>query len=426
MRLRIGLLLLLLAALVGCKDEDNGGPVYVTVEVLDAPTALPANVNAWHTFRLRIADMQHQPDSMICRVRKPDGAELPHFRLHDDGGQRRITAPVYADSVSGDIAAGNGTFTARINGQLLAAGVTGTYRFEFVPAGGGDVVWTGINAFDVSVESVEPCIISNWPDQLVFPQCFTPFDLEVRVARSAMDQVEAVWVELVQGQSGQVLGTSELTPAAGDTVWRMLLTPRAFRCFQQHFAPLAGRFNYFARTRFGDTCSTHSLNFEYNNMVPGLSNSTLPDTIFRPVIPGDTDTVTVTVELDDCELTGATDYYGMRFDVRRADLPDWPPPGNDFYLRDDGVQPDAVAGDGRYTVGLTFSHDTLRVNNLYYFRFYALEGFAPCPVSFGQSPYLMDSVRVIQPGGFAGGNVLDSDKLGIGVVSSGTANSRPH
>lgn len=412
------ILLLLLSVLAGCNGDEPDNTVYVAVEVLDAPAAVPANRDAWHTYRLRIADMQHQPDSILCRVRQPDGTELPPFRLYDDGGQTRIGTPVYADSVSGDIAAGNGTFTARINGQRLAAGVTGTYRFEFVPHGGGDIVWTGLSVLNVAVADVEQCIIQNWPDRFVFPQCFEPSVLELIISRSPADRIEAVWLDIIYSNMDFIpYGTEDFTPAAGDTVWRLILDPTAFRCLPRQLGPnpLEFRFKYIARTLFGDTCTAYSLRFTYFGMIPELTNSTLPDTIFRPVTPGDTDTITVTVDMEDCELAGATDYYGLRFEVRREDRQTWIT-GDDFYLRDDGVPPDAVAGDGHYTVGLTFTHDATAPNFLYYFQFYARDGFPPCLLESGQSPYLLDSVRVIQPGVLTGGNPANSAEPGFGVV----------
>ena len=100
------------------------------------------------------------------------------------------------------------------------------------------------------------------------------------------------------------------------------------------------------------------------------------------------------MNIQDCQLDGEQFYNSLKFDVRREDTTGWTR-SDSFFLRDDGVPPDALPGNGVYTVGLTFSHNTtVPPNIIYYFRFYAIECAAPNDTS----EYLLDSVRVIQPG----------------------------
>jgi hypothetical protein len=156
-------------------------------------------------------------------------------------------------------------------------------------------------------------------------------------------------------------------------------------------------------------------NVSYTNMVTQLSNPVMPDTILRPVAVGDTDTVVVTVDFSDCELSGARLYYGVFFDVSKDDMNHWSLPNpSAFFLRDDGLAGDAVAGNDVYSVGLTFNRSENNLNNEYYFRFYAID----CAPPNIQSDYLLDSVRVIQPGSLhQGGSVLNSE-IGFRVLQA--------
>jgi hypothetical protein len=105
--------------------------------------------------------------------------------------------------------------------------------------------------------------------------------------------------------------------------------------------------------------------------------------------------------------------YGLLFDRSRDDTLNWST-HPDFFLRDDGLARDAIAGDGRYTVGLTITRSDTLLNNLYYFRFYAIE----CAPPNLPSAYLLDSMRVIQsPGG--GAVLATGDGFEMGTANEG-------
>jgi hypothetical protein len=139
----------------------------------------------------------------------------------------------------------------------------------------------------------------------------------------------------------------------------------------------------------------------------------MPDTTYRPAEAGVVDTITVTVDFSDCELAGEIHYYGLLFDRSRDDTLNWST-HPDFFLRDDGLARDAIAGDGRYTVGLTITRSDTLLNNLYYFRFYAVE----CAPPDLQSAYLLDRMRVIQTSGGVAASAR-SDDFGMGTVNEG-------
>jgi hypothetical protein len=394
--------------LTGCKDDDNNKPEPPRLVLLDAPQALVANVDTVYIYRVRLENAS--AESLFCNVTKPDGSPLEGFALYDDGGTVIRHYPSYADSFSGDIAAGNGTFTRRISGRELASGVTGTYRFRFSAA-----AQNVAEQIDVQLENVSSCLIVSVPSDTMLPACFTHYAGMVQISRSAEDRVDTVRATLQNGAVSPE--TSQLLiPASGggDTMWVLECTPVFFRCRYNIETVFGIRID--ARTHFGQSCSWTIPRFDYQITWPVVSQSTLPDTIFRPTAVGDTDTVVVTMHLDDCTLMGVTDYYGLQFDVRREDRTDWSH-GGDFYFRDDGRAPDAIAGNGTYTVGLTFNRDDSLPDKLYYFRFYAVQ-FWGCAGTTADttgrlSNLLLDSVRVIQPPPLLQGLQAPSGDFGV-------------
>jgi hypothetical protein len=375
------ILLVIVFLVLSCNDDTTVEPPTPQMTILDAPAALLANADTCYLYRVRLFNTG--ADSISVEVRGPDNQVHSTFALYDDGGDGDSTGPAYACPGSGDIVPSDSIFSRRINGQELANGVTGIYQFTFRAPNVSDEVR------EVTIQNAEPCIITAYPQTQNFETCFTPMTLEVRVARTEGDAVDTVRMQLITLEVPQVMSELDFVPFSGDTVWHAQLTPHFFECTGAEAYEIV----YSAMTRFGMECQQEVMPVTYSNSLPVLSNSTLPDTIFRPTVVGDTDTVIVTVNMQDCELHGERFYYGLRFDVRR-DTDPWPPISpDDYFLRDDGVPPDLVPGNGFYTVGLTFIRSEEHLDNEYYFRFYAIE----CAAPYDTSAYLMDSVRVIQP-----------------------------
>jgi hypothetical protein len=396
--------MLALAGLWGCSEPRDGYPPW-ELTLLSAPSALLANVDTFYTYAVHVTG--GHADSVLCDVRRPDGSTLTGFALLDDGNSTDIGGPSYASPTSGDIAANNGTFTRSINSRLLADGIAGDYRFTFLVMTGGG---TGHLSppLNVQIENVTACEIFAWPQDSIFAECFAPIDMEVRVSRDAFDRVDSVWVEVRQGNGSRPFWKVLLfEAAAGDTVWRRVFDPTAFSCAESS-PPASYTLHYFAKTRFGLSAEQTVAVDSFSNHVPTLSNPLVPDTTYRPAEAGVVDTITVTVDFSDCELAGEIHYYGLHFDRSRDDTLNWSTDPS-FFLRDDGLARDAVAGDGRFTVGLTITRSDTLLNNLYYFRFYAVD----CTPGFVQSAYLLDSMRVIQtPGGGAVSAASDGFEMG--------------
>jgi hypothetical protein len=399
---------LLMTTIWGC-DEENTTPSISGVTLLSFPSALLADHDSSYYYAIHLTGME--ADSIFCDVFAPDSTPLAGFALLDDGNSTLLSDPPYASPTSGDIAAHNGTFTRSINGRLLADGVTGNYNFVF------SIMQNGIGlsnfAMPVRIENVQPCRILSWPPITDFPECSDPITMEILMFRDPVDHVDSVQVELLQtGVSNPFRGVLNFEPITVDTTWRAVFDPTMFSCAAS--TPLANyQLTYTAKTRFGMSAIQTVEITSFTNHLPVLSNSLLPDTVYRPVSPTQTDTIPITVDLNDCELAGEIYYYGVHFDRARDNMSNW---SSDplYYLRDDGLAGDVTAGDGRFTVALTIIRADTLPDNMYYFRFYAVE----CAPPNDTSAYMLDSMRVIQQFGEAAAHGSGTG-FGMGFVSEG-------
>ncbi len=404
---------LLLSFFVSCKEDNPPEPPVPSMTILEAPSFLAANVDSCYMYRVQLENVQS--DSVLVFVYAPDGAQNSTFALYDDGGSLPSMPPTYACSNSGDIVPSNGQFTRRINAQALAIGVTGAYQFLFHAHGVAEQRLT------VHIENVSACLITQWPQDNTFDACFATSVFDVHVSRAAEDIVDSVRV-LLCDPSQSCPELAAFHPIGGDTVWRLTMSPRLFRCGQHGDAGYYS-FTYEAVTRYGQTCQ-QSVSIGYlANELPVLSDLMMPDTIYRPIGQGAIDTLLVTIRLTDCELAGDTSFAGLRFDRSRDDTLHW---GTDvrFVLVDNGHSGDVTAGDQIYSAGFLIPNggDTL-VNNIYNFRFYAVEGLIagsageplPCNAIGDTSAYLYKSVRLIQPPGLMSDHTSVVHSTGAGI-----------
>ena len=408
--LMITCIALLAGAFTGCDNDDGEKePDHVIgIGALTWPRALLADRDSFYAYMIRVTGMV--ADSVYCEIIAPDSlTPLTGFALLDDGNSADIPQPAYASLTSGDIAANNGTFTRSINGRLLANGVTGTYHFHFRAMQSGREI--GRVSTPVRIANIQPCEIAQWPATTDFTECFSPITMEIRVARDSADHVDSVRVELLQtGVSNPFRSGLDFQPFVADTVWRAVFGPTMFSCAAS--TPSANyQLIYSAKTRFGMYAEQTVNVASFVNHLPVLHNSLLPDTVYRPSSPTQTDTIPITVDFNDCELAGESHYNGVRFDRARDDNVHWLS-HPDYFLRDDGLAGDAVAGDGRFTIALTITRNDTLPNNMYYFRFYAVDCAPPNNVS----AYVLDSMRVIQRFGGAAVSATGTD-FGMGIAS---------
>jgi hypothetical protein len=382
---------------VGCNGDDPPPSEPKRMRIEEAPENMLANVDSLYKFEVVIEGDGAEADSIACAVSPANRRVTLSFALFDDGSMPILWGPEFASDRSGDIIPHDRKFTRYISGLELSdnGSDTGIYRFEFQPVGNFTI--DAPVSLSIPVESVQNCVIRSVTQIHTIAECNPDFDIFVSVRPDESDEVDSVRYQIFA--DGELLAAAELQSQSLDTLWSYRVTPSFVRCLPSR---ADYSYTYWVKTRFGLTCTESATGLAVFNSLPVLSNSTLPDTIYRPVAAGDTDTVLVTVDLADCNLLGATDFYGLQFESYRDNQP-WGRRG-DFYLRDDGQALDAVAGDGHYSVGLSFSQNDTLPDRLYYFRFYAIEGFLNDCAPFDTSAYLLDSVRVIQPGALVGGD----------------------
>jgi hypothetical protein len=377
--------------MISCKEDEpmDHPPATITLELLDGPTALLANADTMYTYRVRLAS--GTADRIECRIMSPSGAQDSVFNLYDDGNSLVLTAPSYASATSGDLVAGNGIFTRRINGRLLTGGITGWYTFIFSGVGQAQ---SEPESLRVDLENVLQCTIASVPPDQSFKKCFPPQTLSLTVIPDSVDHLDSVTVTLMDGDT--IKNVAGFFPSSDDTVFSMTVTPEFFRCtgtgsnYRSNYT-----LRYDARTRFGFTCWQEVTNVSFINDLPVLSDPTGPDTIWRPTDPTVVDSSVFTVRVHDCD--GLYPLFGrVRFDVSVDDTIHWSDwsQNQNFYLRDDGLAGDADSADGRYSVTLTIDTSLAFHNNEYYFRFYAVE----CAPPYEFSAYVYDSIRVIERG----------------------------
>jgi len=401
---------------LSCKQstDSNAAPGVVQAQILESASYLPANVDEWYTYRVLVSDTRYLPDSVRCDVTDPNGRPLPSFMLYDDGSAFALSTPAYASPTSQDIAAHDGQYTRAINSHLLADSLTGNYRFAFRLYGSVPYALDNDGLLTVSLQNAGPCLIVSYPHDSVFAECFAAETLTVHVAPTEADQVDSLRLDLSDGST--IVNQAQFVASSGDTIWKLLLSPAFFGCLPS--AQNTYHFDYVAHTLFGEGCTQTGNVASFANGRPTVANSVMPDTAYRGAAPGDSNLIVATVQLHDCELTGSTTFVGagnepgVKFDSYRDGNP-WSH-GPDFFLRDDGAAPDAVAGDGIYSTWLKLLYSDSLFNNLYYFRFYAID----CAWPGDTTAFVYDSVRVLQPGhaplaatpGHAGG------RLGISVA----------
>ncbi len=391
-------LLCIAMAFWSCNDTGGDDPLPARMELLNIPTEIPSNLDTSFICEIRISGENIDVDSIVCTVTAPGGSQHSQFSLFDDGGNDSLWGPEYAGHVSGDIAPNNGKFTRFINGQLLAAGTAGNYVFRFTPI--GNIGGLQPQSVNVTIADVNACVITSITHVHALPACFSEFTLDVQVRPDRPDVVDSVRLLLLLGEDE--LGRINFSPHAGDSVWRATMDPTFMQCVGSRDDYI---FYYEAITRFGLMCSDSFHGVDIQNYLPVLSNTSVPDTVFRPTEAGRVDTFDTFITFNDCELQGEEFYYGIHYSVRREDRVNWSD-SSVFIMRDDGLAHDAVAGDGRFTAALTVDRQDGLPNFLYYFRYYAIE----CAPPYDSSESVYDSVRIIQPGALV---MPPPDELGL-------------
>lgn len=397
-------ILSLMSALLvfGCKDDDKVvNPADPEISSVLAPQFLLCNAESLYTFSVRIENLE-EIDSVICLVTRPDGSDELPFRLYDDAGAQTLATPPYASEHSGDVVANNGTYTRGVWSHLLCDGEVGEYTFQF-EAIRGTTHLVG-DAFTVDVRTPQACAIETSDHPTSFELCFDPVTVNVEITEDPAVPLDTVIATLQNGD--EVLWHAFMDRTGSTDTWELALTPSVFGCTP---SGAAYTLRYEAYNRFGMSCSANYEGISFINGLPEVSNSLLPDTMYRPEAASDSNIYEMFVDVSDCEIEGWAVTQAAKFDVRREDQ-DWSPTSPpDFFLRDDGVPPDAVRGDGTASSYLVTKNNG-RIDDLYYFRYYAID----C-ASGDTSDYWMDSTRIVLEGLSALGAAETTD-LGISIL----------
>ena len=364
---------------------NNGDSKQVQVMIEEIPEALPVGIDLFFPIVVKISEPVGETfDSIYCQVFDPNGEDYLAFTLYDDGSA--FDHPPESDLLSlrsGDIVPGDGRFTRQINGKNFQDDF-GTYNFLFAPFIISGYVGSAEDSIDIQpVEA--PSFISVTPVISGFPSGFDPVEYEVHIHKpTASDRIDSVYLAIwYSGIPTSDLRHIPFTASLGDTVWTLTLTPG-------HFWGIEGLndFQFVLWDRFGLEVDTMQRFISIINGPPIVSNPVMPDTIWRPLQGEPNDTTVITVQADDPETL--LDIATVRFEVRKVWQTEWNC-HEDFYLLDLGGRWDEVAGDGVYSVPLVTTPSDSLTDNMFYFRFYAID------FTQDTSNYVIDSVRVIEP-----------------------------
>lgn len=357
-------------------------PPLPVLTIEDIPEALPALFDLFVPIVIKVEHaLWWRIDSVACEMSDPGGQPYLNFHLYDDGSALdHLPESDFLSLRSGDNVPGDGRFTRQVNARNFE-GEFGTYLFRFQTPdslGGAED--------SVEIRPVEvPYFMDVIPMVTHFPVGFEPLEFQANIHKDmVVDRIDSVYLEIRRASS--TLRRIHFTPSSGDTVWSLMLSPSDFWAIPTGDSY---EFRFMLWDRFGLSDDTSQQDITIENGPPIVFNSTLPDTIWRPR-PGEPIVTTfVTVQADDPE--SLLDIAEVLFDVHREGLPWGHTP--DFYLCDEGDNcefGDEVAGDGIYSVTLATDSSATLKDNLYYFRFYAIDK------THQQSEYLEDSVRVIE------------------------------
>lgn len=353
----------------------------ITIE--EIPEALPVGVDLFFPIvvkAVKISDPYNVDiDSMYCIMSSPDGEEYMTFVLYDDGSA--FEHPPESDFLSlrsGDNVPNDYHFTRQINGKNFQ-GDFATYNFTFLTWG-----FMGGAEDSIDIQPVEAPSFTNVTLVANFPSGFDPVELEARINKpTVIDRIDSVALEITYASS--LFRQIHFDATSGDTVWSLTLSPGNFWGIPTW---ANYEFRFVLWDRFGLTADTSQFGVSVENGPPIVSNPVMSDTIWRPRQGEPNDTTVIMVQADDPETL--LDIAIVRFEVRKVWQTEWSG-SDDFYLLDLGGRWDDVAGDGVYSVPLvTTPSDSLK-DNIFYFRFFAID------FTQDTSNYVIDSVRVIEP-----------------------------
>jgi len=337
---------LLTGLLLGCSSDDPQNPVgpppgepsaawqaRLPNLVYQAPT--------FHPVQVKISNAAAAVDSVKGVITTSGGNPVAEFRLYDDAGAFEYTDALdFCSPWSGDLVAGNGTFTRLVNAGFT--GEPGSFILRVTAWVNQQTAQTDPDTISVQLSTPPQISGLTLPDTLV--SGFAP--LQVSLLAVDPDGPESDSVVVVEMRlyttGGQPAGDPDTLESLGGGYYGLSLTP--------DFA--AGRptgvytFVFRARDTFAMISDSLGREVYLENLAPHLSDLVLPSSVPRPP-PGDTTYFALAVRCWDDQ--SVADIQQVRIRAQKPDPTQW---GGYVELFDDGLltaSGDTTAGDSIYT-----------------------------------------------------------------------------
>ncbi|NQS97885.1 MAG: hypothetical protein HQ591_05480 [candidate division Zixibacteria bacterium] len=371
--------------ILACSDEGEGIVEVIEppqLESISLPDKMALGSEYMHIFQAVLSGDFSEVE-VKCSLMDDENYTLDIFSLLDDAGAFQITGePEFASPTSGDVVAGDGIFTRKVN--ALFTNVEGLYTAYFTV--------TAADSDTIAVEDYGIQVYFNQPPELSQPNLppllesgFSPFNLEISVSDP-------------QGYSDIVTVEFELLPLGMEYD---MYDPEMDGIFTYYMQPSFSAgiftgdyiFRFTAVDSIGETSLPLDVEVYIENEPPSLANAALDaesistdpisgDSLLKVPDPGDLLEVKVTVEVSDHQGLEDIDYVYIDYErptgVWTLDYPmadnglEW---DLEQYLAGFPYLGDETAGDGIYTfTKLYITTDTSAVDTgMHKFHFHCFD-----------------------------------------------------
>lgn len=406
--------LIILLTLLSCEEEDDGPPTQPSpptqVESIILPEKMALESDTLTTdypYIIQVAvSGGYVSGTVSCTIYDSIENDLGGFTLRDDAGYPVIEGePEFVSQKSGDVVAGDGIFTRRINS--LFTDTEGDFTAEFHVFTEDSTV-SSVSEYNINVYENQPPILSE-PDSLpdALESGFSPFSLNITVIDpQGWEDIAQVKFELILDNIPK--GTYLMADPDMDSVFTYYMEPS--------FAAGMGTgdyiFRFSAEDFLGDiTCSPDYPVF-IENLPPVLSlwkvnpdsiqDSTYvgPDTVLILPDTGEIAELKVTIDVQDPQGQDDIEYVYINYERPPHHQPPdsiwtygYPMADNGLawdlekYLENLPFLGDEEAGDGIYTFTklYTFEADT----GIHKFHFHCFDGAGQAADSVTAELYIL-------------------------------------
>jgi len=305
--------LLLVWLFYSCEVEDSG-PVMppqepTQIEYIVLPDNIVLNSDYFHTFQVALSGAAFEGD-VLCEIKDSDDNSLSLFSLYDDANAYLIeNTPAYVSETSGDVVAGDGIYTRKLNSLFTDS--EGAYTAIFkVLSSDTSVNLTTESIFNI-YENQPPIIYPLDSTITTLESGFNPFDLNIRVEDpQGWEDIVEVKFELIK--SGFPLNLEYvLSDPDMDSVFTYNMQPS----FAIGLETGDYEFRFSAEDSLNEMSYLPDIPVFIENGVPILSDGAIDsgEVILLPD-PGDTTEVKVTVAVFDPQTLGDIDSVYINYE----------------------------------------------------------------------------------------------------------------